>query len=602
MQGSDTAQTNTRSRSLPLSEESGLLARFANPVSLVLLITIFALALRFVDLGARVAHQDEARVAYWIARYAETGVWYYRPIVHGPFLVHVNSILFSIFGANDFSMRLVVALLGGLLPLSALLFRERLRPSETVALAALFALNPILLYYSRFMRNDVPLAAVMVFALGFFVRFSDTRKLRYLFLGVASFALGFTMKENALLYVACWVGAGVLLYDHRLFLRRVGNEGIAGAIPPRIRNRIRANDDQSLALSILLGLAVALLAIIEFFVIIIFFYAPRSQGQSGPGLWKAFSNPGMFPDVIGSATVGTWNEFMSWTGHTDHPYLPFFTDFLRTLEVGALALCVLAVAGFLIDRYSGDRPNDVVSFGFYWGIASLLGYPIVMDIKAAWALVHVVVPLAFPAAVALALVFRWGRDGYERRDDVSAVAAVILLLLVSAQVGTAVYDTTYQNDQNPDNQLVQYAQSSSTDAKPLLSDLQRISQENEGTDVLFYGSELYSSDESADDIAPVGNGGDGWFARLPLAWYFEAADADVTSTDDADDLQGDKPPIVIAMNSSTTCSDQSDTAEDIDSHMDGYSRYEFERYGFDSGCTVSSMAIYVEEGRTVSES
>ncbi|MFB9805714.1 hypothetical protein ACFFQF_10350 [Haladaptatus pallidirubidus] len=56
------------------------------------------------------------------------------------------------------------------------------------------------------------------------------------------------------------------------------------------------------------------------------------------------------------------------------------------------------------------------------------------------------------------------------------------------------------------------------------------------------------------------------------------------------------------MNSSTTCSDQSDTAEDIDSHMDGYSRYEFERYGFDSGCTVSSMAIYVEEGRTVSES
>ncbi|WP_435155467.1 flippase activity-associated protein Agl23 [Haladaptatus sp. DFWS20] len=593
MQGSDTAQKHTRSRSLPSSEESGLLTRFTNPVPLILLVTIFALALRLVDLGGRVAHQDEARVAYWIARYAETGIWQYRPIVHGPFLVHVNSILFSLFGANDFSMRLIVALLGGLLPLSALLFRERLRPSETIALAVLFAFNPVLLYYSRFMRNDVPLAAAMVFALGFLVRFSDTRKLRYLFAGVASFALGFTMKENALLYAACWAGAGVLLYDHRLFLRRVGNDGIAAAIPPRLRNWVRETDRQSLALTALIGIGVTFLAVIEFLAIIILFYAPRSQTQPGPGLWKAFSSPGMVPEVIGTATLGTWNEFQSWTGHTDHSYLPFLGDFVETLEVGALALCLLAVVGFLVDRYSGDLPNDVVAFGFYWGVASILGYPLVMDIKAGWATVHAIVPLAFPAAVGLALVFRWGRDAYEGRDDVSVIAAVVLLLLVSAQVGATAYDTSYQNPQSPDNQLVQYAQSSS-EAKPLLNDLQRIARTNEGTDVLFYGGELYSSDESDHEVAPAGGG---WFERLPLAWYFEAADADITSTKNASDLAGEKPPIVVTMNNASTCSDQDGTAEDIDPYMDGYSRYEFHRYGFDSGCTVSNMAIYVEDGQ-----
>ncbi|WP_435155466.1 flippase activity-associated protein Agl23 [Haladaptatus sp. DFWS20] len=441
-----------------------------------------------------------------MARYAENGVWFYRRFVHGPFFFHVNSVVFALFGANDFTMRLVVALMGGCLPLAALLFRERLRSSETVALAVLLALNPILLYYSRFLRNDVPLAMVMVFALGFFVRFSDTRKLRYFFAGVASFALGFTMKENALLYLACWVGAGALVYDHRLFLGRVGSEGIVSIIPPKLRRWLWTKDKQSIVRTALLGIGVVLLAVVEFLAIIVFFYAPPSQTQPGPGLWKSFSNPGMISELLTKSTVGAWEKFISWSDSSDHAYLPYLTDSFRTLEVGALALCLLAVIGFLVDRYSGERPTPIVSFGFYWGIASVLGYPLVMDIKPAWAMVHAVISLAFPAAVGLALIFRLGWEGYERGDDVSAVAAVALLLLVSAQVGMAAYDTSFQNPQSPDNQLVQYAQSSSSEAKPLLSDLQRISRENEGTDVLFFGEELDSPDHSAHEVPPPGQG------------------------------------------------------------------------------------------------
>ncbi|WP_266078882.1 flippase activity-associated protein Agl23 [Haladaptatus caseinilyticus] len=592
MQGSDTAQKRSRSLPFTSSDESGVVSRFANPVPLVVLITAFGLFLRLVNLGARVAHQDEARVAYWMARYAENGIWFYRKIVHGPFFFHVNSTMFSLFGANDFIMRLVVALMGGCLPLAALLFRKRLRPSETVALAALFALNPLLLYYSRFLRNDVPLAMVMVFAFGFFVRFADTRKLRYVFAGVAFFALGFTMKENALLYAACWVGAGALIYDHRLFLRRVGNDGIAGAIPPGLRNWVRTNDSRAITTTIFMGVGVALLAVLEFLTVIVFFYAPRSQTRPGIGLWKSLSNPTTVPELIHTSTVGTWEKFISWSGHTDHAYLPYLGDSLQTLKVGGLALCLLAVVGFLVDRYSGDRPNDVVAFGFYWGVASVLGYPIVMDIKAGWAMVHAIVPLAFPAAVGLALVFRWGREGYERRDDVSLAAAVVLLLLVSAQVGATAYDTSYQNPQSPDNQFVQYAQSSSGEAKPLLHDLQRISRRNDGPDVMFFGEELYSPDESDHEVPPAGQG---WFDRLPLAWYFEAADANVVSTNEPTDLRGAKPPIVVTLNNVSTCNSEDGTAEDIDQYMAGYEAYEFQRFAYDSGCTVSSMTIYVDK-------
>ncbi|WP_458210071.1 flippase activity-associated protein Agl23 [Haladaptatus sp. NG-SE-30] len=579
--------------SVPAIRES--LTASANRTKLtVVAITLLALLVRVVALDARVAHEDEARVAYWIARYAETGIWEYRPIVHGPFLVHVNSVVFNLFGANDFTMRLLVALLGGCLPLGALLFRERLRPTETVALAALFATNPVLLYYSRFMRNDVPLAAAMVFAFGFFVRFLDTRRSRYLFAGVASFALGFTMKENALLYLVCWVGATVLLYDQRLFLRRVGNEGFASAFPPLVLDGFRRlwNRDLTVVTEHLRWVGVAVLAVVEFIAIIVFFYAPRSVSRPGPGLGKSVSHPEMVPGLIMTATIGTWEKFIGWTNHSDHAYLPYLGDFLLTLEVGALALCLLAVVGFLVDRYSGDQPRDVVSFGFYWGIASVLGYPLVMDIPAGWATVHAIVPLAFPAAVALAIVFRWGVEGYERRDDVSVVATAILLLLVTAQVGVTAYDTSYENPQSPDNRLVQYAQPAS-EMKPLITDLQRIAATNEGPDVLFYGAELYSPNESAHEVPPAGRG---WFARLPFAWYFETTDASIVSTEQQTDIDDQRPPIVITLNNVSTCASEDGTAEDIDRYMGDYRRYEFHRFGYNSGCHVSSMAIYVEKG------
>ena len=625
MSGSDATQT--RSTSYPDSDETGLLERFANPVPLVVLVAAFALVVRVVGLGTRVAHQDEARVAYWIARYVETGVWEYRPIVHGPFLVHVNSVLFSLFGARDFTMRFVAALAGGLLPLSALLFRQRLRDSETVALALLLATNPILLYYSRFMRNDVLLGTAMLFALGFFVRAYDTWKVRYLFAGVASLALGLTMKENGLLYVVAWGGAAVLVYDHRLLLRRVGNEGLSAAVPDWVWRRwaevkgafaalvaaLPLDEDLSpggyvvetvvglvrwaatLVVSNARRIAIGVGVVVEFFAIIVFFYAPRSMSEPGPGLWKALSNGDlpMFLTVVDQATFGTWHEFVSeWAGSKQgHPYLPFLRHDLEVIWVAALALVVLAVVGFLADRYSGEGPNALVSFSFYWGAASLLGYPLVMDIQAAWALVHTVVPLAIPAAVGLGLVFRWGWEGYQRNDDISAVAAAVLLLIVAAQVGTAAYSTTYQNPQSPDNELVQYAQSS-TDMGPLLDDLQGVVRTNDGTDVLYYGTKFYTPDESAHDVPPAGGG---WFARLPLEWYFEAADAEVASTKDSGKLVGDKPPIVVALGDADTCSTEEDVADEVDRFMEGYARYDVDRFGFDSGCTVSSIVVFVDE-------
>ena len=158
-------------------------------------LTLLSLLVRLAFLGDRVAHFDEGRVAYWIVEYSETGVLFYRPIIHGPLLHLLNGPLFGLFGATDFLMRLVPALVGGLLPLVALLFRHRLREEAVVSMALLLALNPVLVYYSRFMRGDVIAGGLSFLTFACLVRAVDFDDGRYLY--GATFALAVGLDRRA---------------------------------------------------------------------------------------------------------------------------------------------------------------------------------------------------------------------------------------------------------------------------------------------------------------------------------------------------------------------------------------------------------------------
>ena len=110
------------------------------------------------------------------------------------------------------------AILGGLLPLVALLYRDRLRDAEVAGLALLLAVNPILLYYSRFMRFDFPLAAFVLLTVGLTLRAVDRENPWYLLPAGVAFAVAFATKENVILYPVCWLGASLLLVNDRLLL------------------------------------------------------------------------------------------------------------------------------------------------------------------------------------------------------------------------------------------------------------------------------------------------------------------------------------------------------------------------------------------------
>jgi len=598
------------------------LRRLARPLPALLLVTAVGLIARLWALGWRVMHQDEARVGDWILHYMEVGSWEYYAMIHGPFLPHVNSVVFSVLPATDFSARLVVALIGAALPLSAWLFREHLRDAEVVALGLLLALNPILLYYSRFMRNDLPVAAFMLVAVGLFVRWHDTSDLRYLYAGTLAVALGFTPKELAVLYPVYWLGAAALLLDHRLSVSATEGERLTADLPPvlarvvawafdrwdRLRARyaaLRGGPDPTrpvvadrgmLATAVVTAVALAgaslyalpsaynlvvapvlvlavlvfayapygphlVLAGLEFFAVFVFFYAPRAADPNEVGLFNLLHDPTMLPEVVEAATYGVYLEFYDrWSASASgHSYADYLDVFWNQIESGALVLFALAVAGFLIDRYSGDGPRDVVAFAAYWGFASLVTYPVIAENPFPWEMVHVVAPLAIPAAVGLGWIVRQGAAGLLHDDAVRTGASVVLVLLLVGQMGVTAYDTSFERSQSPDVEIVQCAQPPDR-MQDTLSEVYRLSEANEGTDLLYYGdpadhdgglddSELFRDVRGEWDgleLPPLG-----WFSRLPLPWYFNSHDVVADGTSNATRATAGDVPVVVSSGESS---------------------------------------------------
>ncbi|WP_081927033.1 flippase activity-associated protein Agl23 [Halobellus rufus] len=572
--GTIDSDPDSRGRPASASADSGRGPNRRRALFGVLGFTAVALALRLVALGGRIFHWDEGRVGYWILRYHETGVHTYRPIVHGPFLPIVNDWLFFVLPVSDFTARLPVALVGGLFPLAAWLFRERLRDTELVGLAALLALNPLVVYYSRFMRNDVLVAAFSVVALGFVVRGLDTGRLRYAFPATAALALAFTTKANALLYVLCFLGAGALLLDHRLLGARARGEpvrGVAGRWRAGVTRSITSHGRTPQAsLARVAGTAAG--AVVLFLAVTVFFYAPR------PDLWVALSNPAQLPSVLDAGTIGAAEKLAdTWGGggHQDHPYLPYLVDLVETLVYGAPALIAFGLLGIVADRYGlyGDGPREVVTFATYWAVASLFGYPIATDIEAPWAAVHVIVPLAIPAAVGVAFVVESARDALDARDAVSVGLAALILL--SAVGGVAAANATYFNTTDQDDrEVLQWAQPENS-LKPTIEVAGEVAAANDdGADVLFVGTRAPGSDEtlfyvrneSSLDTAPPG--GPAWHDRLPLPWYLERAGANVTSSSPDADLNetlSDPPPVVIA---------KGFDRNDVSGELSGYAAFE----------------------------
>src|SRR5512136_3494037 len=91
---------------------------------LYILFTLAAILTRFWRLGDRVMSHDESLHAYFSwGLYMGRG-FQHTPLMHGPFLFHINALIYSLFGADDFTARISAALFGVILVLLPWVLRK----------------------------------------------------------------------------------------------------------------------------------------------------------------------------------------------------------------------------------------------------------------------------------------------------------------------------------------------------------------------------------------------------------------------------------------------------------------------------------------------
>ena len=161
------------------------------------LVVLLALGLRLWELEGRAVHYDEAIHVSYAWRYSVGDPYIHSPWMHGPFQILFTSGIFRIFGDTEFTARLGYVLLGtGLVSLPYFL-RGYVGSVGAVLIALMLAVSPTMLYFSRFGREDMPMAFWTAALFVLMWRYIHEGKHRYLYLGSAVLAFMFATKETA---------------------------------------------------------------------------------------------------------------------------------------------------------------------------------------------------------------------------------------------------------------------------------------------------------------------------------------------------------------------------------------------------------------------
>ena len=173
-------------------------------------IVIVALGSRMWDVGGRSMHYDEVLHAWYAWLYAGGSPYHHTPLTHGPFLFHVAAATYKLFGSSDVTARLVPALFGTALVAVPYFLRKELgRPAALMA-GVMLAASPTILYFGRFIRNDIYMAVWVLALVAVIWRYMERPRSSMMVAWAALWALAFTTKESSFM-VAAILGLLLLL-------------------------------------------------------------------------------------------------------------------------------------------------------------------------------------------------------------------------------------------------------------------------------------------------------------------------------------------------------------------------------------------------------
>ncbi|MCA1635911.1 MAG: TIGR03663 family protein [Acidobacteria bacterium] len=381
-------------------------------------LAILALAtlLRLSALELKPMHHDEGVNGFFLTTLLRSGVYKYDPTnYHGPTLYYLTLPSVALMGLSTFAVRFVTALSGIATVWLVLSLRRHIGAVGALAAAALVAVSPGAVFYSRYFIHET---LFVFFTLGLVVaalRFYETRQVWYLMLLAASAAMLFATKETA------FISAGALVLAALVSWVWVRFAGGAGAQTGGARDKRRASEAgrefgwRSLLESFGGSRRMALLicgALALFVFINVIFYSSFFTYRQGLG------------GAIDALAVWKKTGTSDFHGKPSHTYL----NWLWQEEAPILMLGAVGSAVALFER----RKNRFAVFAGAWAFGLLLAYMLI-PYKTPWLMLSFVVPLAVIAGYAVQTLSRLPAQ----RLSVMLLLAVVGGLLLSMVGGYA---------------------------------------------------------------------------------------------------------------------------------------------------------------------
>ncbi len=182
--------------------------------ALYILIIAVCLVSRLAMLGYRVQSHDESLHTKFSWDLYKGHGFQHNPMMHGPFLFHITALSYFLFGDNDFTARLPVALMGTALVAFPYLLRRYMGRRAALIASLLLLISPSISYYSRYIRMDIPSLLWVMGVIWAMFRYLEKGQARHLYILAGFLSLLYATKEVAPIYTMI-IGAflvGLFLY------------------------------------------------------------------------------------------------------------------------------------------------------------------------------------------------------------------------------------------------------------------------------------------------------------------------------------------------------------------------------------------------------
>ncbi len=380
------------------------------------LLILGALILRLIDLGDRSFHHDESQIAYFSwSTITREHTYEYNPLLHGPWQYYFTALTYKIGGVTDFTARSGPALLGTLMVVLPFFVRRHIGRVAAYAAAVGLAIGPSYLYYSRFTREDIHIAAMTLAVLVIVIRMLDTPRSWHPPALFALLAATLTVKESGLIF-------GFLC---ALFI-------VALLVGARVRG---TGTTRAVAVAKAVGWKPWLGAIAAFVLVYCAFYS--SFGTHWAGIWDGiYEGPKYWIDQHDVGRGGEkWFLYAGILGGYEWPVLLFGVIGAVTAVRWAVRPTV-EIAGFT-DRVA-PSVRVLAVFLVWLFVASFTGYSIAGE-RFAWLILHPLLPLLLLAGIGLQVT-------WAARDRLVPKLGLAVLVL---GVGTMVYSSYRVNADDP---------------------------------------------------------------------------------------------------------------------------------------------------------